>query len=214
MRTRNFWAVPFRQEGFEYGLFSGKRPNRKDALRAAVFFPNKKQRAHAKGSELELKVAKAFNDWLYGGEKVLRRTPLSGGWGPGLGDLSMDPHTKGKRNVPDMYVECKRQDIITGEGLLSFLLNGKSETYGGWLNKAIKDAGNDRLVFLIVQGKLMDPIVLLHATLDTFGSRPEEETSVERLQGCYVFPLRRLEDLGEGARQRILNGHSREKQRD
>lgn len=169
MRAENFWALPARGEpAAKYLLVpiikndQGKAlPRPEGALDAQVYHPLKKAQGRRKGSQTEIRVAKVLNQFFYGGLDILRRTPLSGGWAQGLGDVCASPESlrKHKVKLPPVYVECKRGQGISYESLLNWSFSGTPSMYTGWLKEAVKQA-DGRTVLLVVQGDGQDPWVI------------------------------------------------------
>lgn len=199
MRTRNWWAVPWSVAGVEglgvhpeYVLIprvKKKKPDpRLNAIQASTFHPLRKTRSRIKGSELEIRVAKTLNGRFYQGQPVLRRTPLSGGWSNGMGDICADPEQLRRvSTLIPLYVECKRGQGITFENLMQWLLDGQSKTYNGWWMEALGQ-GKGKDVLLVVQGDGMDPWVVVRA------SSPGEWPGLEvPLHAAKLFPLEGLE---------------------
>ena len=109
-------------------------------------------------------MAKAFSNWLYGREDVLKRTPLSGGWGSGkLGDITMDPALAmelGIKAPPKIYVECKNREGILDESFWRYLATGTPSTIGDWIVDTCEKANKlKQMPFLIMKGRGTEPFV-------------------------------------------------------
>ena len=119
-----------------------------------IMVPMKKASSRNKGNDLERIAAKAFSKWLYGREDVLRRTPLSGGWGSGkLGDITIDPSAAKELGVnpPILHVECKHHADLLGESFLRWVGTGSPKEITEWYKQAVREAG-DKFVFLVLKG--------------------------------------------------------------
>ncbi len=107
-------------------------------------------------------VAKTFSRWLYGREDVMRRTPLSGGWGSGkLGDITMDPAIAQDLKLvpPKVYVECKNYADLLQHSFFRWQCSGEAGQIGGWItDTAMKAKGMPW--FLVMRGNNTDAWVL------------------------------------------------------
>lgn len=164
MKTTVWWADP------QQGLQSVRRIQRQKVKgwhKVLVYVPVKKARSRAKGSELELRVAKVLNRMLYGDQKVLRRTPLSGGWSKDMGDVCADPEMLRRGNLrrPNLYVECKNRRCITAANFLQWITGDRYAPafYADWYNKAHNEAGG-RPLFLVFKGDDLPPTVVLDSS--------------------------------------------------
>lgn len=131
--------------------------------------PLKKGTSRAKGNGLEIIVAKAFSTWLYGRDDVLKRTPLSGGWGSGkLGDITMDPALAmelGIKTPPKIYVECKNREGVLDESFWRYLATGTPSTIGDWIGDTYAKAAKlKQMPFLILKGRGTEPFVFVIQT--------------------------------------------------
>jgi hypothetical protein len=188
VRAANFWAIKeevgYRlvpvQKDKKGKLIPGSRPS--GSLHAQVHHPLSKKTGRAKGSALEIRVAKVLNAALYGGAQVLRRTPLSGGWSHGMGDICVDPEQlhKGKFSAPPLYVECKKGQNIGYENLLAWAFSGKPNFYTLWFSEALSQ-GKGKSVMLAVHGDGLDPWVVV---------RPA--AGLELAEGCQTIKLLRF----------------------
>lgn len=134
--------------------------------------PLKKGTSRAKGNNLELDVAKVFSTWLYGQPDILKRTPLSGGWGSGkLGDITMDPAQAVEHRLvpPNIYVECKNREGVMDESFWRYLSTGSPSTIGDWvLDTQAKAEKLRALAFLVLKGRATEPFVfVIHNELFT-----------------------------------------------
>ncbi len=213
MRAENFWATPATGAGGKYLLVpitkneKGKnQPRPEGMLDAQVFHPLKKRTGRAKGSGLEIKVAKALNDFYFKGEPVLRRTPLSGGWSDGLGDICCDPEQlrKNKVSPPPIYVECKAGQGISYGNLMDWAFEGSPTFYTGWLKEA-KRQSQGRTVLLVVQGDGLVPWVIAVGKSVRHDLRLIEPSIQLTLTNAVLFPLRDLVARRSGAEERDGN---------
>lgn len=170
--------------------------------------PLKKGTSRAKGNGLEIIVAKAFSTWLYGRPDILKRTPLSGGWGSGkLGDITMDPALAlelGIKAPPRIYVECKNREGILDESFWRYLATGTPSTIGDWIvDTCAKAKKLKQAPFLILKGRGTEPFVfaldmdfVLRPSLSPMGATgqawlPTQTDGKKTLANlnCFFFPL-------------------------
>lgn len=95
---------------------------------------------------------------------MLKRTPLSGGWGSGkLGDITMDPAIAlelGIKAPPRIYVECKNREGVLDESFWRYLATGTPATIGDWIGDTCEKAKKlKQTPFLILKGRGTEPFV-------------------------------------------------------
>lgn len=99
---------------------------------------------------------------MYGNDKVMRRTPLSGGWGSGkLGDITMDPALAQDLKLvpPKVYVECKNYADLLQHSFFRWQCSGDAGLIGGWIaDTAMKAKGMPW--FLVMKGNGTDAWIL------------------------------------------------------
>lgn len=164
-----------------------------------------KGRSRQKGNSLELEIAKDFSNWLYGRPDILRRTPLSGGWGSGkLGDITMDPAMAAELGLkpPKMYVECKNREGLLDESFWRWFETGKPSTITDVVKDTIAKAKDNRW-FLILKGRGTSPYVM---TPQSLISRPGKFTlSFDSEVGALrFFPVSELARVMEDEKKNIL----------
>lgn len=114
-----------------------------------------------KGNMLERITADTLSEWIYGRTKVLRRTPLSGGWsGSKMGDVTVDPEFQRKGVfVPSIYVECRNYRGILQHNFFTWVCYAKPKELSLWI-KEVEAKCDGRLPMLVLKGKSTKPWVL------------------------------------------------------
>lgn len=160
-----------------------------------ICLPMKKRSSRQKGNNLEIEVAKAFSKWLYGRDDVLRRTPLSGGWGSGkLGDITLDPSMAEQLKLipPNLYIECKNHADLLDQGFWRWLATGRPDTITKWVLDT-KQKAHDRMWFLVLKGINTDTWLLTDAKQVGLDINPIKHVAV-----CF-------NDLGHNMRYAMMN---------
>lgn len=147
-------------------------------------------------------MARAFSTWLYGRDDILKRTPLSGGWGSGkLGDITMDPYKAGelKLSLPKIYVECKNREGLMDETFWRWFATGKPSTITDVIKDTIKKA-KDFPWFVILKGRATAPFVLMlepHGGYDVDGAiyLQFKDSLGESFGPWLFFPLSMLKNV-------------------
>lgn len=169
-----------------------------------IEIPLSKGRSRQKGNSLELIIAKDFSNWLYGRPDILRRTPLSGGWGSGkLGDITMDPAQAAELNLkpPKMYVECKNREGLLDESFWRWFETGKPSTITDVIKDTIAKAKANRW-FLILKGRGTSPYVLTPV-----GAHPNPEHTLQFISQfgvLWFFPVAHIKEIMAGPYNEIL----------
>lgn len=104
-----------------------------------------------------------FDKWLYQGQHVLTRTPLSGGWnGSKLGDITADPAKlmELKLQIPKFYVECKNREGLLSEEFFNWMSSGSPKRLTEWIVDTKKKAG-EQTWFIILKGRGTEPWVFM-----------------------------------------------------
>ena len=124
------------------------------------------RKSKSKGSRFELEIAKVLDDWFYaeekakiGLERVLRRTPLSGGWCK-TGDIQIDPRVEKEAGLPPypFHTELKKRE---GWNLEQILLNEKCPIIHEWWKQCTDEAREGAIPLLIFARNMVDPLCLL-----------------------------------------------------
>ena len=166
--------------------------------------PLKKGTSRAKGNNLELDVAKVFSTWLYGQPDILKRTPLSGGWGSGkLGDITMDPAQAAELGLkpPKMYVECKNREGLLDESFWRWFETGKPSTIMDVIKDTIAKAKDNRW-FLILKGRGTSPYVMTPQSSTPYSDKVLEFNSEFGI--LWFFPVSQIAKVMDGSKLKIL----------
>lgn len=152
-------------------------------------------------------MARAFSTWLYGRDDVLKRTPLSGGWGSGkLGDITMDPYIAGelKLTLPKIYVECKNREGLMDESFWRWFETGKPATISEFIWDTQHKAKDFRW-FLILKGRGTTPYVMMREPHGGYNS--EGMVYMRHKEGIFIFfPLPLLQTAFKCNDGQIKNG--------
>jgi hypothetical protein len=172
-------------------------------LKIRYHAPNKRGMGRSKGNALENETAKTLSKWIYGENKILKRTPLSGGWASGkAGDVILDhEYARKKYFDPDLYVECRNYKDILQHDLLSWCCFGTPQTYGKWIKEVESKAGT-RFPMIVMKGKMTKPFVMiLRRWLTRLSAAKVFSASrlilLSKIAGTiYILPLKRIGRLG------------------
>lgn len=132
-----------------------------------------------KGNSLERKVAKAFSKTFYDDETVLRRTPLSGGWGTkyAVGDCAGPEDFK-------LYIECRNREVWSA----SALFNSNSILYKWYKEIVVEARKYDREAVLVFTRNYEDVFIMTRIYVD--GICPQMVYG-EGSHAIYIFRLTR-----------------------
>jgi len=117
-----------------------------------------------KGNRFENHVAQILDDWFYpaekkflGAERIIRRTPMSGGWCK-TGDIQVNPMYRKKVCSFPFHVETKK---VQGWTLEAILANGWGDPLKSWWEQCLGDAEEGVIPMLVFARNGIEPLCML-----------------------------------------------------